>query len=77
MRLKRFCLSTGKEIWTVPYLPIDPSDLGRNYANIIRVNSQSGKGGIAYIMENNYGITMPRRMQIEFSNIIQQAMDSC
>lgn len=73
---KGFAYQQGKEIWTVPYLPIDPSDLGRNYANIIRVNSQSGKGGIAYIMENNYGITMPRRMQIEFSNIIQQAMDS-
>ena len=73
---KGFAYQQGKEIWTVPYLPIDPSDLGRSYANIIRVNSQSGKGGIAYIMENNYGITMPRRMQIEFSSIIQQAVDS-
>ncbi len=73
---KGFAYQQGKEIWTVPYLPIDPSDLGRSYANIIRVNSQSGKGGIAYIMENNYGITMPRRMQVEFSSIIQQAVDS-
>jgi 2-isopropylmalate synthase len=73
---KGFAHQQGKEIWTVPYLPIDPSDLGRSYANIIRVNSQSGKGGIAYIMENNYGITMPRRMQVEFSSVIQQAVDS-
>ena len=73
---KGFAYQQGKEIWTVPYLPIDPSDLGRSYANIIRVNSQSGKGGIAYIMENNYGITMPRRMQVEFSSVIQQAVDN-
>jgi 2-isopropylmalate synthase len=73
---KGFEYQQGKSIWSVPYLPIDPSDLGRSYANIIRVNSQSGKGGIAYIMENNYGITMPRRMQVEFSSLIQQEVDS-
>ncbi len=73
---KGFEYQQGKSIWSVPYLPIDPSDLGRSYANIIRVNSQSGKGGIAYIMKNNYGITMPRRMQVEFSSLIQQEVDS-
>lgn len=73
---KGFAAQKNKKFWSVPYLPIDPVDLGRTYDNIIRVNSQSGKGGISYIMENNYGINMPRRMQIEFSNIIQSVVDS-
>ena len=61
--------------WNVPYLPIDPKDLGRNYDSIIRVNSQSGKGGIAYLMESHYGVVMPRRMQVEFSGVVQQYTD--
>lgn len=62
--------------WRVPYLPIDPKDLGRTYEGIVRVNSQSGKGGIAYLLEQNYGIRMPRRLQIEFSSIVQKQADS-
>lgn len=57
--------------WEVPYLPIDPADLGRSYEAVIRVNSQSGKGGVAFIMEQDYGIKMPRRLQIEFSQVVQ------
>jgi len=72
---KGFEYQQGKAIWNIPYLPIDPTDLGRSYDNIIRVNSQSGKGGIAYILENNYGIKMPRRMQIEFSSVVQKHAD--
>lgn len=62
--------------WRVPYLPIDPKDLGRTYDGIVRVNSQSGKGGIAYLLEQDYGIKMPRRMQVEFSSIVQKRADS-
>jgi len=63
------------DIWDVPYLPIDPSDLGRSYDSIIRVNSQSGKGGIAYLLERDYQLVMPRRLQIEFSQVVQAAAD--
>jgi 2-isopropylmalate synthase len=63
------------DIWEVPYLPIDPSDLGRSYDSIIRVNSQSGKGGIAYLLERDYQLVMPRRLQIEFSQVVQAAAD--
>lgn len=62
--------------WRVPYLPIDPKDLGRTYDGIVRVNSQSGKGGIAYLLEQDHGIQMPRRMQVEFSSIVQKRADS-
>ena len=62
-------------LWEVPYLPIDPQDVGRSYEAVIRVNSQSGKGGIAYIMEYDFGLTLPRRLQIEFSNVIQRITD--
>jgi len=58
-------------IWDVPYLPIDPADVGRSYEAVIRVNSQSGKGGVAFIMEKDHGLEMPRRLQIEFSKVIQ------
>ena len=51
----------------MPYLPIDPADVGRSYDAVIRVNSQSGKGGIAYLLETDYGIVLPRRLQVEFS----------
>jgi len=57
--------------WEVPYLPIDPADLGRTYEAVIRVNSQSGKGGVAFIMERDYGLELPRRLQIEFSKVVQ------
>ncbi|BDD91288.1 2-isopropylmalate synthase [Pandoraea sp. XJJ-1] len=62
-------------VWEVPYLPIDPSDLGRTYDSIIRVNSQSGKGGIAYLLEQSYGVQMPRRLQVDFSSAVQRYTD--
>ena len=60
----------------MPYLPIDPKDVGRNYDSVIRVNSQSGKGGIAYLLETEYGVVMPRRLQVEFSGVVQKHADS-
>jgi len=71
----RKCLSkreSENETWRVAYLPIDPKDIGRNYQEIIRINSQSGKGGIAYVLEQDYGIHMPRWMQVDFSRYVQQ-----
>ncbi len=62
-------------IWAVPYLPIDPEDVGRTYESIIRINSQSGKGGIAYIMDKEFGFKLPREMQREFAAIIQKVAD--
>jgi 2-isopropylmalate synthase len=62
--------------WDVPYLPIDPSDVGRSYESIIRVNSQSGKGGVAFLLERDYDLVLPRRLQIEFSRVVQQAADT-
>jgi 2-isopropylmalate synthase len=62
-------------IWEVPYLPIDPKDIGRDYEAVIRVNSQSGKGGVAYLLETERGIELPRRMQIEFAGVIQKITD--
>lgn len=62
-------------LWQVPYLPIDPKDVGRTYEAVIRVNSQSGKGGVAYIMKADHGLVLPRRLQIEFSQVIQQITD--
>lgn len=71
-------LSAGgaNDIWDVPYLPLDPADLGRSYQAVIRVNSQSGKGGITYLLESTYGIYLPRRAQIEFSQEVQKVMDA-
>ena len=66
----------GQEIWDVPYLPIDPADLGRTYEAVIRVNSQSGKGGIAYLLEKDHGLRLPRRLQIEFSQTVQALADA-
>jgi 2-isopropylmalate synthase len=63
-------------IWDMPYLPIDPMDVGRSYEAVIRVNSQSGKGGISYLLQSEYGVDLPRRMQIEFSQVVQQVMDT-
>jgi 2-isopropylmalate synthase len=65
----------GTEIWGVPYLPIDPRDVGRTYEAVIRVNSQSGKGGVAYIMKSEHHLDLPRRLQIEFSGVIQKHTD--
>ena len=62
-------------LWQVPYLPIDPKDVGRTYEAVIRVNSQSGKGGVAYIMKTDHGLALPRRLQIEFSQVIQKITD--
>lgn len=73
---KGFAAQQPGSIWRVPYLPIDPKDLGRTYDSIVRVNSQSGKGGIAYLLERDHGIAMPRRMQVEFSAIVQRHADS-
>ncbi|HWA12592.1 MAG TPA: 2-isopropylmalate synthase [Burkholderiales bacterium] len=64
------------DLWDVPYLPIDPADLGRAYDAVIRVNSQSGKGGIAYLLERDFGLTLPRLLQIEFSQVIQSITDA-
>ncbi|MBI1208907.1 MAG: 2-isopropylmalate synthase [Azospirillum sp.] len=61
--------------WEVPYLPIDPADIGRSYQAVIRINSQSGKGGIAYILERDHGLHLPRGLQIEFSAVIQKVAD--
>ncbi|MDR4532784.1 2-isopropylmalate synthase [Glutamicibacter sp. PS] len=70
----------GKDIneitWAVPYLPVDPKDIGRSYEAVIRVNSQSGKGGVAYLLKNDYSLDLPRRAQIEFSGVIQRKTDS-
>jgi 2-isopropylmalate synthase len=62
--------------WEVPYLPIDPADVGRSYEAIIRINSQSGKGGIAYVLQADYGLHLPRNLQIEFSQHIQAITDA-
>ena len=69
-------MSEHPERWEVPYLPIDPADVGRSYDPIIRINSQSGKGGIAYILEHNYGLIVPKSMQQEFSLIVTKVSDA-
>ncbi len=78
--LKRDATAAGVPVdeftWQVPYLPIDPKDVGRTYEAVIRVNSQSGKGGVAYIMKTEHGLDLPRRLQIEFSHVVQQHTDS-
>ena len=77
--LDRAATAAGKAIgdmpWKIPYLPIDPKDVGRSYEAVIRVNSQSGKGGVAYIMKTDHHLDLPRRLQIEFSHVIQQHTD--
>jgi 2-isopropylmalate synthase len=73
---KGFAAQKPDALWEVPYIPVDPADLGRTYDSIVRVNSQSGKGGIAYLLERDYGVVMPRRMQVEFSALVQREMDS-
>jgi 2-isopropylmalate synthase len=72
---KAFAARREGELWDMPYLPIDPKDLGHSYEAVIRVNSQSGKGGMAYLLQAEYGIELPRRLQIEFSQVVQALMD--
>lgn len=72
---KAFAARREGDIWDMPYLPLDPKDLGRSYEAVIRVNSQSGKGGISYLLETEYGLELPRRLQIEFSQVVQSVMD--
>jgi 2-isopropylmalate synthase len=69
-------VSTSDFPWAVPYLPIDPKDVGRSYEAVIRVNSQSGKGGVAYLMKTEHALDLPRRLQIEFSQVVQRVTDS-
>jgi len=69
-------VSIDETTWAVPYLPIDPKDVGRSYEAVIRVNSQSGKGGVTYIMRTEHNLDLPRRLQIEFSQVIQKVTDS-
>ena len=73
---KGFAQQKADAIWEVPYLPIDPADLGRSYDAVIRVNSQSGKGGMAYLLEQEFGLQLPRRLQIEFSRAVQAVADA-
>ncbi|WP_426106491.1 2-isopropylmalate synthase [Massilia sp. TSP1-1-2] len=73
---KGFAQQQSDALWEVPYLPIDPADLGRGYDAVIRVNSQSGKGGMAYLLEKDYGLALPRRLQIELSRAVQKVADA-
>ena len=73
---KAFAARQADAAWEMPYLPLDPKDLGRSYEAVIRVNSQSGKGGISYLLESEYGLELPRRLQIEFSQVVQAVMDA-
>ncbi len=72
---KGFAVQKPDALWEVPYLPLDPADLGRTYESVIRVNSQSGKGGISFLLERHHGLVMPRRLQVEFSSIVQRHTD--
>lgn len=73
---KGFAARKEDAVWEIPYLPIDPRDVGRSYESVIRVNSQSGKGGIAYLLERDYDLALPRRLQIEFSQVVQGITDA-
>ncbi|MEI7429698.1 MAG: 2-isopropylmalate synthase [Betaproteobacteria bacterium] len=73
---KGFAAKTAEAVWDMPYLPIDPADLGRSYDSVIRINSQSGKGGVAYLLETEYDVVMPRRLQVEFSGEVQRHTDT-
>ncbi len=72
---KGFEVQQADVLWAVPYMPVDPADLGRTYDSVIRVNSQSGKGGVAHLLQTVYGLVMPRRMQVEFSGAVQCLTD--
>mgnify|MGYP001499284623 FL=1 len=69
-------VSVDDLVWAVPYLPIDPKDVGRSYEAVIRVNSQSGKGGVAYLLRSDHSLDLPRRLQIEFSRVVQEHTDA-
>lgn len=73
---KAFTARDDSAVWDMPYLPIDPMDVGRSYEAVIRVNSQSGKGGVAYLLEREHGLDLPRRLQIEFSGVVQSVTDA-
>ncbi len=79
-RLEKLAAAAGRQAselpWHMPYLPIDPADVGRSYEAVIRVNSQSGKGGVAYIMKHDHHLDLPRRLQIEFSQVVQRRTDA-
>ncbi|HEV7855699.1 MAG TPA: 2-isopropylmalate synthase, partial [Herminiimonas sp.] len=72
---KGFAKQQADAFWEVPYMPVDPADLGRSYDAVIRINSQSGKGGMTYLLEQEYGLVLPRRLQIEFSRAVQRITD--
>ena len=72
---KGFAVRQSQDRWAVPYLPMDPADVGRSYESVVRVNSQSGKGGIAFLLEKDYGVQLPRKLQIEFSQVVQKSVD--
>lgn len=73
---KGLAANISSPVWEVPYLPIDPTDVGRTYEAVIRINSQSGKGGVAYVLEREHGLKLPRRLQMEFSQVIQKVADT-
>src|SRR5690606_11192905 len=73
---KGFAQRQQGDIWEVPYLPIDPADLSRGYEAVVRVNSQSGKGGVSFVLQQKFGLELPRRLQIEFSRVVKQFTDS-
>jgi len=79
-RMSKDAAEQGKDVeelvWAVPYLPIDPKDVGRSYEAVIRVNSQSGKGGVAYLLKADHALDLPRKLQIEFSRVVQNKTDS-
>ena len=72
---KGFFARKPEDAWAVPYLPMDPADVGRSYESVVRINSQSGKGGTAFLLEQDYGVVLPRRLQIELSHVVQQTVD--
>jgi 2-isopropylmalate synthase len=72
---KGFAVQARKTLWQVPYLPLDPNDIGRTYQEVVRVNSQSGKGGVAFLLERDFNVRLPRKLQIEFSRVIQKISD--
>ena len=78
--MERRTLAAGKDVdhidWGVPYLPIDPHDIGRSYEAVVRVNSQSGKGGVSYLLKAEHGLDLPRRLQVEFSHVVQRRTDT-
>ncbi|MGD1858006.1 MAG: 2-isopropylmalate synthase [Leptolyngbyaceae cyanobacterium] len=73
---KGFAQRQSEDSWEIPYLPMDPADVGRSYEAIVRVNSQSGKGGIAFLLERDYGVVLPRSLQVELAQVVQRVMDN-